>query len=79
MSATIFYEPVDPEPASIGVSAPSSFMDAMARAGFSLPCELEGKDIPTLQGMAAVAEKSGYGDVIKAINKHGKIRLWAEY
>ena len=79
MSATIFYEPVNPEPSEISCAAPSSFQEMMGRAGMGLPCELSATNIPTLRGMAAAAPRSGFCELINAITEHDRIRLWASY
>lgn len=87
MSASIFWEPVDPKPKSIGTWAPSSFMEIMERAGLGLPTNLDEAAIPVLRGMAATFGPGGPGrehpnpfqQLIDKIEKHGKISVWAEY
>jgi hypothetical protein len=84
MSASICYRPVDPKPKTIGAYAPSSFMEAMERAGMQLPCTIGKGAIPVLSGMSATWGKGAdspnpYQNVIDAIEKYGDIELWAEY
>jgi len=84
MSASILYEPINPNPKSIDAWAPSSFMETMQRANIALPCTLGPDNIPILMGMAAVFGDKGdapnpYQQLVDAINKYGKISVWAEY
>ena len=79
MSATILFEPVDPEPGSIPCPASSWFKEAMERAGMGLPCEVGPENIPVLTGLYAASPNGGFVEVIAAINQHGRIRLWAVY
>ena len=81
MSATINWERVNPNPKHLKkVGGPSRFIDAMERAGYSLPCTLDDSCIPKLEGMAALdGEHSPYEELIDLINEHGPIRLWATY
>ena len=82
VSANIYFEPIDPHPRAIGTFAPSSFQEAMRKAGFELPCVLDASAVPVLSGMAATFGSNSpnpYEDIIEAIETHGKIRLWAEY
>lgn len=84
MSASILYEPVNPNPKSIGAWAPSHFMECMERAGMGLPCTLDESNIPTLRGMAAAfgVQKEApnpYAELIEAIETNGKISVWSEH
>lgn len=81
MSATINWERINTNPKYLKkVAAPSSFMEAMERLGYSLPCTVDQSTIPNLAGMAALAgENSVYQELIELIDEHGAIRLWATY
>jgi hypothetical protein len=88
VSASIFWEPVDPKPKRIGCWAPSSFMGQMERAGFRLPTNLDQGAIPVLRGMAAMISpglgtdgdpSNPFQELIDKIEKHGTISIWAEH
>jgi len=85
MSASIFWEPANPNHKSIGAWAPSYFMEQMERAGLGLPCTVGKKDIPVLQGLAAsinpgTEAPNPFQEIIDAIKKtDGDISLWAEH
>lgn len=88
MSASILWEPINPNPKSISTWAPSSFQEAMEAAGLGLPCTMGKSTIPVLKGMAAVFGEpksmgyqapNPYTELIKIIEKHGDISVWAEH
>lgn len=85
MSATIYWDIVNPKRASLGVGAPQSFITAMSRAGMELPCTVGHIEYDKINAMAAV-----YGDnsdnpyrklceLILELPSDGLIRLEAEY
>jgi hypothetical protein len=83
MSASIFWEAVDPKP-KIRFWASSSFMEQMKRAGFRQPIDLDQGAIPVLRGMAATGPTGGdapnpFQELIDKIEKHGTISIWAEH
>ena len=85
MSASILWEPVNPEPKHIGAWAPSSFLESMERAGMALPCTVGKKDIPVLTGLAAAMRPDAtapnpFQEIIDAIKSTGgDIKLWSEF
>ena len=82
MSAAICWERVKEDHESLYVLAPSSFIESMERAGLRLPCEIGDGAVPVLTGMAAMHRNDGknpYEEMIELIEKHGTIRIWAEY
>ena len=84
MSASIVWLPVKPEKyKSINAPAPSWFKETMERAGFELPCTLTSTDLPVLRGMAATNlrddKPNPHQEVVDAVEKHGAIKIWAEY
>ena len=84
MSATIYWEPVDPSPAHLYVMAPSWFMGCLSRAGMELPHTFSKNDIPVLKGLAAsmAAEDDNvnpFMQLIKAIEDHNHVSVWAQY
>lgn len=82
MSAAICWEPAKVTRARINIGgAPSSFMGTMKAAGLELPCEVSHGDLPVLRGMACAYpyEPNPYIEITNLINKHGAIRLFAEY
>lgn len=87
MSASILYTIVKPVHAhQIGCWAPSSFMKSMEKAFDDFPCLLDEDNIETLKGMEAAFGEAKYGEapnpykeIIKAIERHGAIRIYSEF
>lgn len=82
MSANIYYMPLK-KVYSMGVNTPSSFISVMTGVFGEFPIELDDGDIPILRGMA-VADRRDESDnpyyaTIRAIEQHGKIKVWAEH
>jgi hypothetical protein len=84
MSASVMWAPND-SGKSLGVMAPSSFMEAMEAAGLCLPCDLNvDEHYAVLKGMMAAAggrrvTENPYRDLLDLLDKHESIRIWAEY
>jgi hypothetical protein len=84
MSASICWEPVPTKTRTLPVSAPQSFMDSLGiigidiRGGRAIATQ---EHITALRGMAHVAGQNGqpYVALIEAIEKHGEVKIWAEY
>lgn len=83
MSATICWEPVNPNPKYLRVMGPSWFIGVLQKLDLDLPCEVGEQDLPGLRGAAAaVDERDGtnpFADLIDIIEKYGVVRLWVEY
>lgn len=83
MSASILYRPIEPDKdRSLGVSAPSSFLEIMGKCfGEGGPWLLRKADIPILQGMAAACNHNpnSFEKIIEHIETYGAIEVWAEY
>lgn len=81
MSASIIWEPVNPNPRTLHVMAPSWFMAALEKAGLGLPRQFGEIDLPVLRGMAATIDKEAnpFQELIDVIDKHGPVEVWAEY
>ena len=87
MSANIYYRFSKPPEGDLGVSAPSSFLDAMRRAFHTDgPWHLDGKALPKLEGMAAMHgdHDNPFQKMIELIrgedfDKSTEIEVWAEY
>lgn len=79
MSANIYWRVDDPGMGNnIGTMTPSSFIGGLERAfNESLPISLEKKDLPVLRGMAVI--ETDYDSLVDALEKHEKIRIWAEH
>jgi len=82
MSASIYYQPV--AGTHIPMGGPSSFLDLLRRVTSSQgPWELDGHWAARLQGAASATEdrehRAALETMIEAIEKHGTIRVWAEY
>lgn len=79
MSANIYWQPAK-KAASLDVSAPSSFIEALSLRG-SMGRVFDTKDIPFLEGVKAGrgGNASGIDELIELIFKHGAVRVWAEY
>ena len=82
MSASIKWEPAQSHGVSLPVNAPSSFLSAMERfQNCSGPWALASVDIAGLRGLAAGLqhETEAIMSLIDAIERHGVVRVWAEY
>jgi hypothetical protein len=81
MSATIFWESINPNPKHLRVLAPSSFISTLDRAGMALPNTFGKSDIPTLRGMAATIDGkyNPFNELIAAIEKNGDVNVWYEH
>jgi hypothetical protein len=81
VSANLYWQPIKGR--DLNVHAPSSFIEALGRAGFDLPCNLSGADVPMLRGLAAGMSddnsRKAVERLIDAIEQHETISLWAEY
>jgi hypothetical protein len=84
MSASICWRPSSKQDKTIGVFAPSSFLEMMASAGMKFPCTVTTADLPVLRGMAAVFGRNKetpnpFNEMVDLIEKHDSIDLWAVY
>ena len=84
MSATLYFQPVKGKALRIG--APSSFMSALDRAfKYSQPWTIEASshDIAILEGLRAglddLEQRAAINELLKALEDHTDIRVWAEY
>ena len=66
---------------SLGVAAPSSFLQAMSRAFGGPPFKLAEEHLSILDAMAGVYSHpdNPYSKVAEIIRQHGEIEIWAEY
>lgn len=80
MSANIYWRPIK-KGKDIEVNAPSSFMQAFGRAFGTLPLTLKNSDLEKLRGLWAgyQNEKSSIEALIRAIEEHGEIEVYADY
>jgi hypothetical protein len=87
MSASIYYRAIKPRQGKyLSVGSGSSFIETLKRCFAGPPFILEAKDIPTLQGMAAMVKGSfieekpnPFETLIEEIEKKDAIEVWAEY
>lgn len=87
MSANIYWEPAEKNANDLPVGGKEAFMDALENAGFSDIRHggqvFTEEDLPTLRGMQAVFGEvnvnNPYWHLINAIEKHGSVRVWAQY
>jgi hypothetical protein len=82
MSASIYWEPNENKGVYLPVDAPSSFLMAMGRwLGTDPPWVLGPESALALRGFSAGlgGEADAISDLMDAIEKHGNIRIWAEY
>jgi hypothetical protein len=81
MSATIYWEPVDPNPKHLHVMAPSWFMGCLERAGMELPHTFDSSDIKVLRGLAAAMDddRNPFKELIQAIEENGSVNVWYQY
>lgn len=87
MSAAICWEPTN-KGHQLYVGAPQSFMDSLECIGVRIRSgdTIGQGHLDALRGMAHLynnqekdPKKNPYTQLIEAIEKHGEIRLWAEY
>ena len=81
MGASIFYQSVHGK--CLNVGAPSYFLGVLRRVfGGDGPWEVDGTWSQQLQGAAAASsnqEQAALEELIEAIERYGRIRIWAEY
>lgn len=80
MSASIMWRPTGGSK-SLGVSAPSSFIEAMGATFGQGPWKIGEAHIPTLRAMAAVYshQDNPYAKLAEIIETRGEVEVWAEY
>ena len=81
MSANLYWSPVR-KGKDLPVNASSSFIAAMERAMGSLsPWTVMESDAPVLRGLLAGLqhEREAIEAILDAIDKHGEIKVWAEW
>lgn len=82
MSATIYWEPVNPNPEYLHTMASSWFMECLERAGMELPYTFNRDDIAVLKGLAAAVsdnDRNPFKQLIEAIQKHDEVSVWAQH
>ena len=85
MSANIYWTPVKEKKNDLSVCAPTQFINALVEAFGSLPRTLEDDEltVATLHGMLSATStdelRKRYGQIIDALAKYHKIKIWAEY
>jgi len=81
VSANIYWEPMVTRGRDLHVSAPSWFMESLERADMGIPRVFGSADIPVLKGLAAAMrdEPNPFQQLIEAIEKHDKVKVWHEY
>ncbi len=82
MSATLRYQPIRGK--SLNVGAPSSFQALLERVfGQRPPLSLDPSDVDRLRTAAAATDQEEFRkaleELAEAVEKHGDVRLWAEY
>lgn len=82
MSANIYFMPDVKKGTPLNTPAPSSFIETLERAGYTLPYTFDDSDKKLLLGMACARERqedNPYRQLIEAIDNFGRVRVWAEY
>lgn len=81
MGASICWEPVPTKRKTFECSAPQNFLESLRILGWRPERPLDGTFVTALRGMAFAAGQNGqpYVALIEAIEKHGEVRVWAEY
>lgn len=81
MGASICWEPVPEKTRQLSCSAPQNFLESLRILGWSPERPLNRGFVVALRGMAFAAGQNGqpYVELIEAIEKHGEVRVWAEY
>lgn len=85
MSVSVRWKPVSK--ISNTLNGKSVLMEALNKAGYSLPRQFDYRDISVLKGMAAVWQHGSgtiegsnpYEQITEAIEKHEVIEIYAEY
>jgi hypothetical protein len=62
MTLGIAWRPSKEVDSRLDVPAPSSFLDMMQAAGYSVPCSLDDDDLPVMRAMAVVFSRVGGDD-----------------
>lgn len=87
MSANIYWEPSSRPCADVPVSAPSRFLETLrklTRISEGHEFTLTTEHLPGLEALAEVQpfadeRQNPYAMLVRAINKHESIRVWAVY
>lgn len=79
MGASIYWEPRSKAPRTFDVGARSKFVELMQRKFGASPWELSSEHIPWLEGVRDAGGCGGEDEIIDAIHKHERIRVWPEY
>lgn len=85
MSANIYWEPANRPAVDVPVSAPQAFMRTLEHLGWQKHDDiLTEEDLPALRALAEVQpyaeeKRNPYTMLVQAIEKHGRIRVWAVY
>lgn len=84
MSANILWEPANRPAKDVPTGAPQHFMKTLEHLGWQKhDGELSEEHLPALKALAEATERPGqsnpYTTLIDAIEKHGRIRVWAVY
>lgn len=90
MSANIYWEPSKSTGKELYTLSPSSFLASLEAIGWSRDADSSGlldeRHLKALRGMAHLyndrepnPDKNPYSQLVKAVEKHGEVRVWAEY
>lgn len=84
MTANVYWQPISPKRNKLYVMAPSSFASSMTDCFGEAPWTLSKGSVKSLYGMLSMTtnrkgSENPYMQMIAAIDKHEKIRVWLEH
>jgi hypothetical protein len=83
MSASICWEPVKTNPKTLSVPAPSRFIATLDALGVGMPGEVGEEHEAALRALSIhygdTERQNPFEQLLRAIEKHGRVRVWAEY
>lgn len=79
MGASYYARPLPPDRDHLGCHAPSTVREALEALGRRIPSEFDDNDIPTLRALSVASGDPFYAHLIDSIERHGRVRLEAEY
>jgi len=82
MTASLCWSPVEKNSRMLSALAPSQTMEILAEIGISFPGEAGIEHLAALHALAKAwpnQKQNPFRDLVEAIEKHDRVKLWAEY
>lgn len=83
MSANVYWQPVSTGTKCLPTSAPQRFLESLRAIGWSDGGYMNDTSISALRGLSVLHggpdQDNPYSHLVEAIERHGSVRVWAEY